>query len=638
MLQSINDRIQGWLGWVIVGFISIPFALFGIQSYLEVDGSKFVAKVNDTEITPAAYDRALAQERGRLQEMFGKNMPKSDAYDNILKKQVIERLITTEVMNQYANEAGYTVADQSLSEAIRSIGAFKENGVFSQDLYEKVLRSQGMSIAGFESIYRQELSTSQIQNSIMGSAIVTAAEISQQVALNNQHRNISYIEFNAAKYIDSAKVTDEEAKSHFQQNAFRYMNPEQVSLQFIELKSEQLENEVPVNEDDIKQSYDDYVANAETNQQRKASHILVTLASNATDAEQKIAEEKINKVKSELAAGAAFSDLAKKYSDDEGSVAGGGDLGLVSKGMMVKPFEDSLFALKTGEVSDVVRSEFGFHIIKLNEIQSAKIETFEDKRASIEKDLKESGVQNLFFERAELLANLAYENPESLDLAADQLKLQVQTTTLFTRANGTGIAANAKVRNTAFENAVLNEKLNSDAIEITNKHVVVIRVADHKPTTSKDFAEVKASIVAELKQNKSEQMAKADATKIFTQVESDNSSVSWNTLMAAHKANAKALNLVKRDSDKANRQLIQTAFKLTKPESGKVSFKQVALNNGNAAIVAVTAVKAIKADTDTLVTDTEKRLTGQISGQEFSAVIAAIKQNYDIVIPAENNE
>ena len=638
MLQSINDRIQGWLGWVIVGFISIPFALFGIQSYLEVDGSKFVAKVNDTEITPAAYDRALAQERGRLQEMFGKNMPKSDAYDNILKKQVIERLITTEVMNQYANEAGYTVADQSLSEAIRSIGAFKENGVFSQDLYEKVLRSQGMSIAGFESIYRQELSTSQIQNSIMGSAIVTAAEISQQVALNNQHRNISYIEFNAAKYIDSAKVTDEEAKSHFQQNAFRYMNPEQVSLQFIELKSEQLENEVPVNEDDIKQSYDDYVANVETNQQRKASHILVTLASNATDAEQKIAEEKINKVKSELAAGAAFSDLAKKYSDDEGSVAGGGDLGLVSKGMMVKPFEDSLFALKTGEVSDVVRSEFGFHIIKLNEIQSAKIETFEDKRASIEKDLKESGVQNLFFERAELLANLAYENPESLDLAADQLKLQVQTTTLFTRANGTGIAANAKVRNTAFENAVLNEKLNSDAIEITNKHVVVIRVADHKPTTSKDFAEVKASIVAELKQNKSEQMAKADATKIFTQVESDNSSVSWNTLMAAHKANAKALNLVKRDSDKANRQLIQTAFKLTKPESGKVSFKQVALNNGNAAIVAVTAVKAMKADTDTLVTDTEKRLTGQISGQEFSAVIAAIKQNYDIVIPAENNE
>ncbi|MDH5424274.1 MAG: SurA N-terminal domain-containing protein [Gammaproteobacteria bacterium] len=307
MLQSINDRIQGWLGWVIVALISVPFALWGIQSYLEVGGNKFVAKVNDTEITPAAFDRALSQQRARLEQMFGKNMPKSDAYDNIIKQQVLNQLITTEVMNQYANEAGYLVADSSLVQAIQSIDAFKENGVFSQALYEKVLNSQGMSMTGFEAMYRQELSTSQIQNTIMSSAINTESEAAQLVALNNQHRNVSFIEFDTASFVGEAVVTNDEAKAYFEQNSIRFMNPEQASLQYIELKSEQLESEVPVNEADIRKAYEAYVANAKSNEQRKASHILVNMASNASDEEKKQADQKIAKIEKELSSGADFT-------------------------------------------------------------------------------------------------------------------------------------------------------------------------------------------------------------------------------------------------------------------------------------------------------------------------------------------
>lgn len=636
MLQSINDRIQGWLGWVIVGFISVPFALFGIQSYLEVDGNKFVAKVNDVEITSISFDRAVAQQRSRLQQMFGKNMPQSEAYDKIIKQQVLNQLITTEAMNQYANETGYVISDASLSAAIQAIDAFKEDGVFSQDLYEKVINSQGMSLPGFETMYRQELSTSHIQNTIMSSAITTSTEVKREQALNNQQRNVSYIEFDSKKYIKNVVVSNDDAKAYFDENSFRYMNPEQVSVQYIELKSEQLENDVPVNESDIQKSYDAYVENTKTNEQRKASHILIALASDASDDEKKTAKEKIETVERELAAGADFSTVAKKYSSDEGSAVNGGDLGLVTKGMMVKDFEEALFDLQKGQQSKVVRTEFGFHIIKLNEIKSAKVESFEDKKVSLEKELKENAVQNLFYERAELLANLAYENPESLDLVAEQLKLKIKKTAMFTRVKGADIASNAKVRNTAFEDAILKEKLNSDAIEINSKHVVVIRVDDHKPATAKSFDLVKSNIFAELKVTKAKQKAKDDAAELIAKVKSNNSASNWNSLMAQFKISATSLNFIKRDADKADKQLIQTAFRLSKPEAGNISFNQVAMSNGNAAVVVVSMVKdvAVESDKDLAVAST--KLNGKTSNQEFAAVVAMIKSAFEIYIPAKN--
>lgn len=638
MLQSINDRIQGWLGWVIVAFISVPFALWGIQSYLEVGGNKTVAKVNDTEITPAQFDRALSQQRQRMQQMFGKNMPKGDAYDKILKEQVLNQLIATEALNQYANSTGYAVADSSLAAAIRSIDAFKENGEFSQSLYERVLRSQGMSSTGFEAMYRQELSTAHIQNAIMASAISTDTEIAAQKALIDQQRAISLVEFKASDFIKKSKVSADDAKQHYQQNTFRYMNPEQVSLQYIELKSEQLENEVPVSSADIQKSYDAYVLNAKSNEQRKARHILINLASDAKLEEKRAAEEKIKKVEKELAKGAKFSTLAKKYSDDEGSAENGGDLGLVSKGMMVKPFEEALFNLKKGQLSEVVRSEFGFHIIKLDEIKTEKIEALAAKKLSIEKDLKESGVQNLFFERAEQLANLAYENPESLDLVAEQLKLPVQKTGFFNRNSGSGIAINAKVRNTAFENSILKEHLNSDAIEISNKHVVVIRINKHKAASSKSFDSVQTAIIAELKSNLAKKLARESAAKLLAEIQADSSYKNWEKRISQFKSNSKNLGLVKRDTDKTGRDVIQSAFRLPRPAASKVSFKQIALNNGNAAVIVVSKVKdsltkAVKADKKAL-----SQFNSQLANKEFTAVVAAIRENSEIYIPEKTAE
>jgi len=638
MLQSINDRIQGWLGWLIVALISVPFALWGIQSYLDVGGSKIVAKVNDVEITTPQYDRALSQQRARLQQMFGKNMPNNDAYDQILKKQVVNQLITTEVMNQYANENGFTVADTSLAEAIRSIEAFKEDGQFSQDLYERVINSQGMSLAGFEAIYRQELATSHIQNTIMASAISTDTEVKQEWELTNQHRNISFVEFKVADFLKQSAVSDEEASQYYQEKSFRFMNPEQVSVQYIELKAEQLESEIPVSEADIKQSYEAYVADTQSNEQRKASHILVNLPSDASADDQKKALDKINSVKAELNTDSDFAALAKKYSDDEGSAVNGGDLGLVSKGMMVKPFEDSLFALKKGQISDVVRSEFGYHIIKLDSVQTPKVDSLAMKKASIEKELKESGVQNLFYERAEVLANLAYENPESLDLVAEQLKLKIQKTTLFTRSSGTGIASNEKVRNTAFQESIIKENLNSDAVEISNKHVVVIRVNEHKPSTTKSFDEVKSAISAELKNIKARELASEKAAALIARMNQDASDQSWKNVSADFKNNTKKLNLVKRDNKDADRKIIQAAFKLTKPEANAISFKQVAMSNGNAAIVVVHNVTNLAGDNDKVAKAASKKLQDQIANREFSAVVAKIKSQAEIYIPTKVDE
>jgi len=328
MLQSINDRVKGWLGWFIVALISVPFALWGIQSYLDVGGNKFIAKVNDVEITQAQFDRALSQQRARMQQIFGKNMPDNDAYNALLKNQVTEQLVTTEVMNQYANENGFTLSNQSLAAAIRTIDAFKEDGQFSQNLYERVLNSQGMSLAGFEAIYRQELSTAHVQNAIMASAFGTEAELQTEQSLKNQQRNVSYIMFKTTDYLKDAIISDDEAKQFYDEKSFRFMNPEQVSVQYIELKAEQLENEIPVNAEDIQKSYDEYVASVKNDEQRKARHILINLSADASDDDANAAKDKITSIKNQLDAGESFAELANKNSDDEGSAANGGDLGL----------------------------------------------------------------------------------------------------------------------------------------------------------------------------------------------------------------------------------------------------------------------------------------------------------------------
>lgn len=639
MLQSINDRIQGWLGWLIVALISVPFALWGIQSYLDVGGSKFIAKVNDVEITTAQFDRALSQQRARMQQIFGKNMPDNDAYNKLLKKQVTEQLITTEVMNQYANQNGFTIADQSLAAAIRSIDAFKEDGQFSQNLYERVLNSQGMSLAGFEAIYRQELATAHIQNAIMSSAFGTGSEASLEQSLKNQQRNVSYILFKASDYMKQATISDEEAQQFYQEKSFRFMNPEKVSIRYIELKADQLATEIPVNAEDIQKSYDEYVVATKSNEQRKARHILINLSSDASADDEKAAKEKIAVIKSKLDAGEDFAKLAQANSDDEGSKASGGDLGLVSKGMMVKPFEDALFAMNKGQISDVVRSEFGFHIIKLDDIQSPKIESFASKKSSIEKELKESAIQNLFYERAELMANLAYENPESLDLVAEELKLEIKTSSLFTRANGTGVASNQKVRDAAFQDAIIKENLNSDAVEISNRHVVVLRVDQHKPSTAKSFDEVKAAIVNELQIAKAGQLAAEKAKEVVSSLNQAGSSEAWQKAVAAHKADATSLNLVKRDSDKADRNIIQAAFKLAKPSANSVSVKQVSLNGGNTALVAVHSVVEAKSVVKDAITEAaRKQLDDKIANQEFAAAIAAIKSQFEIYIPEQTSD
>lgn len=636
MLQSINDRIKGVLGWAIVALISIPFMLWGIQSYLGAGGEKFMAKVNDVEITIPQFDRAVSQQRARMQEMFGKNMPISDVYDKIIKDQVLNQLITTEVLKQYALKNGFIISDQSLAAAIQSIEPFQENGQFSQELYERVINSQGMSLAGFESLYRNELSITQLRNALINSTFATDYAVATEWKLTNQSRNVSYIEFKQDEFKKNITVSDSDIEKHYQENSFRYMNPEQVSVRYVELTADNLATEIPVSEKELKKHYDAYVAAVQTNEQRKSRHILVNLASDAPVEEQKKAKEKIDMIAQQIKDGGDFSELAKKYSDDEGSASAGGDLGLVSKGMMVKPFEEALFELKKDQVSAVVRSEFGYHLIKLDSIETPAVESFASRKPALEKELKENAIQNLYLDRAEALANTAYENPEGLELVAERLNLKINTTELFTRASGKGIANNEKVRQAAFDNAVLKDGLNSDAIEISNRHVLVIRLNEHQPATAKSLAEVRAEIISELMNKQARVAATQAADEVAAQLAKDASAASWSTILGTNKDRAQSLNLVKRDAGNADRQIIESAFKLSRPESGSVSYQQLALANGNTAVVAITNVVDPADSPDKAAVDELKAQQARvIAMQEFDAFVAEVKSKADIYIPAQ---
>ena len=637
MLQAINDRIKGVLGWIIVVMISIPFALWGIQQYVGGGDDKFAAKVNDVEISVQQYDRAVSQQRARLKSMFGQNMPTGEAYDRMLKQQVLDQLITTEVLNQAVVKQGFRVSDNKLSAAIRDIDAFTQDGSFEQRLYEQIISSQGMSLSGFEQLYRQELMTDQLQVAINDTGFATRYDAVQNWRLKNQTRDVSYLLYKTSQFKSSIEVTDEEIQARFEQDQQRYMHPEKVSLQYVELKAEDLAGEIPVDEAELKQQYEAYVNKTKNEEQRKARHILINLSADASDEQTQQVEKQLTEIRQQIIAGQSFDQLAKEKSEDIGSSKQGGDLGWVSRGVMVKPFEEALYAMNVGDISEPVRSTFGYHLIKLDEIKSPEIESFDSKRKELETEARDNALENLFYERAELLANQAYENPESLDTVADELKLTIKTTDLFTRSNGQGIASNNKVRQVAFEDAVLKEHLNSDAIEITNRHVVVIRLKEHQTATPKKLDGVKAEIKNVILNEKAKEKAREAANVAQGKLAAASTSEVWAELSKDKDAEIKQLNNVKRDSTEADRKIMQTAFTLNKPEQGQLSFDQIALANGDSAIVAVSRV----VDSDAKPADDEikavlKQRENEISQQEFTALVNKLKAEADIYIPETN--
>jgi len=627
MLQSIHDKSKGILGIIIVVLIGATFALFGIGDYIGGATEKYAARVNGEEISQSQFEQGMARQRQRLEEMFQGKVPDSPVFQERMKSQVLEQLITQRVLQKMAIEEGYLIADEVLANRIKSMEAFKQDGIFALDAYQQTVQSQGMAVKEFENLFRGDLVLQQIQDSIMRTSLVGPGELNILHQIQQQNREINYLQFSNKQFMADVSVNDEEISEYFKNNQARYMHPETVSISYVELKGADLVENIPGDEEAVRRLYDEYVGSLAGKEKRKARHILINVGPDADAETQQAKKLEADDLIARISKGESFADLAKEKSQDPGSASKGGDLGWVSKGMMVPEFEAALFKLKKGEVSAAVKSSFGYHVIQLDDIQAEKVDSFEAKQASLVGQYKAQLLEDRFYEKSELMATTAYENDQSLLEVADALGLSIKTTPAFTRAKGVGVALNEKIRQAAFESAVLSEGRNSEIIELEKNHALVLRVDVHTEAKPKALDEVRPQIVASIKAEKAQQNSQAAALMALAKLEKGEAIDSKEVKGAAELVK---LGVVKRDSTSGDQRIIREAFTMSRPVNNKPVYKVVDLATGSAVVELKSVSKPEKATTEQLQA-LSRQLENEQANRDMGAVLGYLKSQADIV-------
>lgn len=518
MLQAIRDHVTGWFAYIIVALLIIPFAFWGLNHYLDGGQESYVAKVNDTAISPYVLDTHVARE-SRQYEETGQQAPGN------LKQQVLERLINTELLAQFIQEQKMFLTKAELIKEI--VALFSQEGTFSEEQYKRFVESQGYTQAGFEAAFQNELLLERLQASIIETALLNPKVLEDFIALDRQTRKISYIELPLENYTKDIVLTDTEIEEYYQSHIQDYAKEEEVIIEYIEIDLAEIAQDIPVEEAIIKSFYEEQKANFSKSETRMAKHILLTLDPSATAEQEQAVVDKIQDIAKQIQQGADFAEMAKTYSQDPGSSFTGGDLGEVSKGQMVKEFEDALFSLEENVVSEPVKTQFGYHLILVEKINKANMPSFEDVKTALTEQYQMQAADTVFFDKVEELANLAYENPDDLSYAAEILQLPLKTTDKFTRSQGDGIAEHAVVRNAAFSFPVLQDKNNSDLVEITSQHIVVLRVKEHFPSTTIALEQVKEAVKQAAIEAKAKAAMLAQAEQLLEQLPEQQDIKAW---------------------------------------------------------------------------------------------------------------
>jgi peptidyl-prolyl cis-trans isomerase D len=473
----------------------------------------------------------------------------------------------------------------------------------------------------YEAQLRTDLLAQELSNNIERSAFVSSHGVNHLLALENQQREIAYGVVPMQDYLTSVTIDDADVKAYYDQNQSMYTAPEQIKLNYIELDLDTIAAAVEINETELKQFYADNQSQFVGPEQRKASHILIE-----GDDEQALAQ--IEAIAERIANGEEFAALAAETSQDTGSAAQGGDLGYFGRDVMDPAFEKAVFALQNeGDVSEPVKTEFGYHLIKLTGIQQPDVEAFDQVRAEVEKRYRLQQAETRFFDEAEQLANLSFENPDSLDVAAEALELDIKTTELFTRA-GTeaGISSEDKVISAAFSDDVLKNELNSSVIELSDTHLVVLHKSKHIPETVLPFESVEPAIRQQLLFDKASQFAREKGEAILTELQSGADAESLVD-------NWQAAQSYRRDDDAASAQILQRAFAMPKPH-GEAQYAGFTAENGNYVLIQLISaengdpVEVADEDKQTM----QQQLTQMQANAELQAFIAALRADADINI------
>jgi len=603
MLQTIRENSQGIIAKVIVGLIALTFALWGVESLVSLTTREPApAEVNGEDITRQELFQGMELQRRQLLAQMGENADPAAIDENMLRQMVIEGLISRKVLLQSADEMGFHLSDQMVDQIIVSTPQFQVEGKFDRDQYEAVLRSAGFTPLMYRDLIRKEKLIQQAEAGYMLSEFATGQELERLVSLDRQTRDLAYVTLKADPA--AVSVDETELRAEYDEQAASMMTEEQVSVDYVILDRTGLAKPDQVTESEIKAAYEQMLAGFKSEEQRSARHILIDINSDR-DADAALAEAEA--LRQEIESGTDFAEAAKRESADLGSAEEGGDLGFNGRGVFVEPFEEALFGLKVGEVSKPVRTEFGYHLIKLDEIQATDAPTLAEAEADLREQVAQDKAEQDYVAALERLADLSFSSND-LQAVSEELGLKIRSTELFSRAGGSDLVSSSqKAIEAAFSDQVLNERLNSDPIELDSGRTLVLHLREHQEPRQLGFDEVRERLDAQLRAEKAAAQVVEQADSWLAALKEGKQLADLDTDKTWEEAGA-----VERGDQAVPAAVLRKAFAMPRPEGETPRYASVAMEDGSRAIVALRAVEDGSSD---MSEEERKALSSMIANQ-----------------------
>ena len=625
MLLTIRKKSQGWVAWVIVLIIAVPFALFGINSYFEGANQIPVAKVDGEKINSQTFDNAMEQRRRYFRSQLGNNFDPAMVDNPQFRLQVVEGLVSSRLIQAYAQENGLQLSDQALRESIVSTPEFQVDGKFDQDAYRRVISARGYSAEGYEQQLRRSGGIAQLQKGLSVSALVNSQELDHLLTLSLQKRDADYTVIAASEALAGLQISEEEKRDEYKNNESRYQQGDRIKLNFVKLTLDEIAGDIELDEEEIEQAYEASKGQYRKPEARIASHILLSVPRSADEAKQNAILEQADALVVRLNDGEDFAVLAEEFSDDPGSKRQGGDLGIIAKGQMVPEFEQAVFSMTEGEISVPVKTEFGYHIIKLSSLEEESIRPYEEVKAEVEVAEKNRLARTQFSETAETFRTLVFEEPDSLEAAALALGLEVQTSGWVTQDKGAGDFSNPRVRAAAFDNVVLDEDLNSEVIDVSDTVLIAVHKNEFEAQHLKSFDDVADEIEALMKQRKAAEIAQKNGQSLIEGLRqgSMQDTIAFNQLPE----------LRSEVRDLVDRQVAEQVFR-KKLVGSEALIDGFSLNNGDYAVYRLKGITP--GDPAAATAEQREQLRGQLSSRDgnnaYRLFSEALRGNADVEI------
>ncbi|WP_022950822.1 SurA N-terminal domain-containing protein [Leucothrix mucor] len=625
MLQTINDKAKGWVAYAIVIFISIPFMLFGIGSYLDGNEKVVAATVNGEDIEIASVTTAALQQKQRLTSIYGSLPPQLD--DKTIKEQVLNDLVNRELLKQSVEEYGYRASSQEVADMIRGMPSFQKDGQFDETTYQQLLQANRLSPTLFEQQTRDDLTLQQMTSSIADTSFVPKQQAELYQSLLNQERSGKVYSLRVENYTDQVTPDADKVKAFYESNPALFESAERVKLRYLLVDRAQLASNLEVDDEKLAAYFEENANLYRQAEQRKISHILIRTAAEDDAAAKARAEELHARI---ISGEKTFEELATTDSDDTIAAEKAGDMGFMQLNQMSAAQATAAAALKVGEVSEPVLTDAGYEIIKLFDVKEEVIPEYEAVKAKVDADYRNSQAEKVFIDHVEKLQTLSFENDSSLEPAADALGAEVTTSEWITRSGGAGLGQQAAVREAAFSDDVMNNRRNSSLIEISPTEAVVVRLEVHEDASVKPFAEVEKQATDAYIDSESRKLTRESGEALLAELQK---TADWSALEGIaelNPADIETFEQLKRNDRKLSPQVVSEIFKLSPADAeGKVSFASTILPNGDFSLIGLDKV----VDGDTEVSNGGlNSFKEELSRREQDALIKAMREQAEVIV------